>query len=167
MYRQIQDFLTDLAAEAESTLKVFRAIPERAAGQAIVPGGRTLSRLVWHLTCSLGEIARSSKMGVLEPHDDQSGDVPSMDRIIEAYEHSAGALGSLVQSQWTDEMLAQEIEVYGMTWKRGGALTMLITHQAHHRGQMTVLMRQAGLTVPGVLGPAREEWAQWEMAAQK
>jgi uncharacterized damage-inducible protein DinB len=30
---------------------------------------------------------------------------------------------------------------------------------------MTVLMRQAGLAVPGVYGPAREEWAAYGMAA--
>ena len=31
-------------------------------------------------------------------------------------------------------------------------------HHGTHDGP-TVLMRQAGLTVPGVYGPAREEWA--------
>ena len=43
----------------------------------------------------------------------------------------------------------------------------LINHQNHHRGQMTVLMRQAGLTVPGVYGPAKEEWATAGMEALK
>jgi uncharacterized damage-inducible protein DinB len=28
---------------------------------------------------------------------------------------------------------------------------------------MTVLMRQAGLKVPGVYGPAREEWTTYRM----
>jgi uncharacterized damage-inducible protein DinB len=28
---------------------------------------------------------------------------------------------------------------------------------------MTVLMRQAGLRVPGMYGPAQEDWAQWNM----
>ena len=41
-------------------------------------------------------------------------------------------------------------------------LMTLINHQNHHRGQMTVLMRQAGLTVPGVYGPAKEEWVGWD-----
>jgi uncharacterized damage-inducible protein DinB len=56
--------------------------------------------------------------------------------------------------------------MYGMTWTKGTVLVSLITHQAHHRGQMTVLMRQAGLKVPGVYGPAREEWAAMGMPAQ-
>jgi uncharacterized damage-inducible protein DinB len=38
-------------------------------------------------------------------------------------------------------------------------LTSLVRHQVHHREQMTILMRQAGIVVPGVYGPAREETA--------
>lgn len=167
MYRRIDDFLTDHTSESESTLKVFKTIPQSAAGQAVVPNGRTLGRLAWHLACSLGEIAKSSGLGKLEPHDDQNSDVPSMAAVTEAYERSARTFGPMLKSAWTDEMLDAEIEMYGMKWKRGGALSMLLMHQAHHRGQMTVLMRQAGLTVPGVVGPAQEEWAAWGMPAQK
>jgi uncharacterized damage-inducible protein DinB len=39
----------------------------------------------------------------------------------------------------------------------------LILHQVHHRGEMIVLMRMAGLAVPGIFGPTREEWAQYGM----
>jgi uncharacterized damage-inducible protein DinB len=31
---------------------------------------------------------------------------------------------------------------------------------------MTVLMRQAGIKVPGVYGPAKEEWAAYGMPVQ-
>ena len=34
----------------------------------------------------------------------------------------------------------------------------MVKHEVHHRAQMTVLMRQAGLAVPGIYGPAAEEW---------
>ena len=40
-------------------------------------------------------------------------------------------------------------------------LMTLINHQNHHRGQMTVLMRQAGLTVPGVYIPQRRMGYGW------
>ncbi|WP_306434409.1 DinB family protein [Paenibacillus sp. J2TS4] len=40
---------------------------------------------------------------------------------------------------------------------RGKLLSILLTHDTHHRGQMTVLLRQAGLTVPGVMGPTKEQ----------
>jgi uncharacterized damage-inducible protein DinB len=166
MYRRIEDFVADHSAQARYTLKLFRTVPDTAAGVAI-PGGRSLGRLAWHLTCSLGEIARNAGIGSVEPHDDQTGDVPPMATIADTYERSVAALDEMLESAWTDAMLDQEIQMYGKTWKRGDTLTMMLTHEAHHRGQMTVLMRQAGLAVPGMVGPAREEWAAWNMPAQK
>jgi alanyl-tRNA synthetase len=41
---------------------------------------------------------------------------------------------------------------------RVAALDVLIKHQTHHRGQLTIGMRQAGLVTPGMYGPAKEEW---------
>jgi hypothetical protein len=49
--------------------------------------------------------------------------------------------------------------MYGEEWAKGFVLQCLILHQAHHRGQMEVLMRQAGLKVTGIYGPAEEEWS--------
>lgn len=167
MFRRIDDFLATLAAETEHTLTLFRAIPESAAGQAVTQDGRTLGRLAWHITCAFGEIAKSGKIGAIEPHDDQTGDVPPIAEIIATYEKNAAAFAQLLPAVWQDDMLDQKIPMYGMEWRRGDALMMIVTHQCHHRGQMTVLMRQAGLKVPGILGPAREEWAQWGMQAQR
>jgi uncharacterized damage-inducible protein DinB len=54
-----------------------------------------------------------------------------------------------------------EDDMYGEKWPRGRSAHILIDHQTHHRGQMTVLMRQAGLVVPGIYGPAKEAWAAY------
>jgi uncharacterized damage-inducible protein DinB len=51
--------------------------------------------------------------------------------------------------------------MYGEKWTRGVTARVLLNHQTHHRGQMTILMRQAGLKVPGVYGPSKEEWAEY------
>lgn len=34
----------------------------------------------------------------------------------------------------------------------------LIKHIIHHRGQVTILMRQAGIKPSGVYGPPKEDW---------
>ena len=75
-------------------------------------------------------------------------------------------MAKAVRAGWTDADLPGEIDMYGEKWPRGQTLQALIAHEAHHRGQMTVLMRQAGLAVPGVYGPAREEWAAYGMPIQ-
>jgi uncharacterized damage-inducible protein DinB len=68
-----------------------------------------------------------------------------------------------VKASWSDATLDQEDDMYGETWKRGTTLTSLVLHQVHHRGQLTVLMRQAGLELPGIYGPARQEWVAYGM----
>ena len=63
-----------------------------------------------------------------------------------------------MKEQWTDESLLEEKDMYGEQWTVATVLQTLIQHQIHHRGQMTILMRQAGLTVPGMYGPSKDEW---------
>ena len=85
--------------------------------------------------------------------------------IVETFEKAAKSVNQEVGKNWTDETLEIEDEMYGMNWPRGTTLSTLINHQAHHRGQITVLMRQAGIPVVGVYGPAKEEWEAMGMAA--
>lgn len=65
-----------------------------------------------------------------------------------------------VQEQWNDETLEQSQQVMGVEWQNGATLRFTIMHQAHQRGQMTVLMRQAGLVVPEIYGPTYESWIE-------
>jgi uncharacterized damage-inducible protein DinB len=91
--------------------------------------------------------------------------VPATAReIFQAYNEAAIGLLEEIKRKWSDASLAQVDEMYGEKWSRAKTLRALINHQIHHRGQMTVLMRQAGLRVPGLFGPAREDWAKMGMS---
>lgn len=72
-----------------------------------------------------------------------------------------------MKSQWNDDDLKVLNNVFGQELPNGVTLSLLNQHQIHHRGQITVLMRQAGLKVPGIYGPAREEWAELGMKEPK
>lgn len=164
MFRQLSDFEGGWAYESEATQKILRALTPESLGQAVVPGGRTLGRLAWHITTSVFEMARHAGLPADGPADDSP--LPGAPEIVATYQRGAAQLRDLVRQHWTDGMLLETIEMYGQRWTRGQALSALIAHQAHHRGQITVLMWQAGLPVPGVYGPAREEWAAMGMPPQ-
>lgn len=57
--------------------------------------------------------------------------------------------------------------MYGEMWAEGKTLSVLVTHQIHHRSQLTIVMRLLGLKVPGTYGPSNEEWAAYGMPAQE
>jgi uncharacterized damage-inducible protein DinB len=95
----------------------------------------------------------------------QSPPPASASLLAAAYERASQSISHSVHTQWEDAMLPEVLDMYGEKWSRGAILYAIIKHEAHHRGQMTVLMRQANLKVPGVYGPSREEWVTFGMQA--
>ncbi len=158
MYRTIEDFLKDWRYESEMTAKTFGELTDKSLNQRVTAEGRTLGFLAWHITLCLGMAAEAGLPFVVP--EEFKGPAPAEATAIKnAYAQSAADLSACVQKTWKDSNLLEEVQMYGETWTRGYALFAMVKHQAHHRGQMTVLMRQAGLKVPGAYGPAKEEWA--------
>jgi uncharacterized damage-inducible protein DinB len=158
----IKDFDRHWTEEFDKTQKIFKHLTDRSLTQLVAPGGRTLGRLAWHITTTIPEMM--SRTGLTLAGPGQDAPVPTWASAISgAYQQVALSLLDQIKANWTDETLMMTDEMYGQIWKRGYTLTALIFHQIHHRGQITVLMRQAGLKVPGIYGPAREEWAVWGM----
>jgi uncharacterized damage-inducible protein DinB len=166
MYKTINDFTTDWKNESDSTLKILKALTDTSLSQKVTAEGRTLGFLAWHIVLTLGEMGGKAGLTIEAPAENSS--VPdSSSEISLAYEKTAKGLGEEVQKKWSDKMLGEVIEMYGEKWTRAQALAGLLKHEVHHRAQITVLMRQAGLKVPGVYGPAKEEWAQYGMPPMK
>ncbi|HXK11986.1 MAG TPA: DinB family protein [Vicinamibacteria bacterium] len=161
MFRRTADFEKAWQQESLSTRKVLETLTDASLSQAVAPGHRTLGRLAWHVAASLGEMMERTGLTIGGPGT-ESAPPASAAAIVAAYEAASKAVAQGV-SAWSDATLEVEDEMYGERWPRGMTLQVLIVHQAHHRGQMTVLMRQAGLKVPGVCGPAREEWTAYGM----
>jgi uncharacterized damage-inducible protein DinB len=160
MFRSLDDFTAAWTQESDGTLKVLRTLTDASLAQPIVPGGRTLGFLAWHITCTLAEMGGTQAGLVVEgPTEKTHPAVPAHAAdIVVQYERSAASLLDAVKTAWSDAQLGDPIPMYGEQWPRGLVLSILVSHQTHHRGQMIVLMRQAGLSVPGLYGPSREEW---------
>jgi uncharacterized damage-inducible protein DinB len=156
MFRSVEDFLAAWQAESKSTLRVFGALSDDSLAQSVVPGGYSLGSLAAHIT---GSIAKIPAHAGLLPMPMEAPAPASVAAITAAYEHNAQQVADAVAKQWSDAQLGEEIPMFGRTFRRGAVLTMLISHQGHHRAQMTVLMRQAGLKVPGVYGPSQDDLA--------
>lgn len=165
MFRTIADFIQSWTSESESTLKVFRELTDDSLSTRITPETRSLGGIAWHITCCIGEMMTTAGLPLGHLVTEQTPIPATAAELVAAYQTSAAAVNDAVGAQWTDDQLGEAIPMYGEQWKRGFVLAVLIAHQTHHRGQMTMLMRQAGLKVPGVCGPSREEWSAYGMAA--
>lgn len=164
MYRRLADFRFHWQEEAVDTLKVFDAIPDAKLGQAVSPEHRDLRRLAAHLASSITGLAEGMGLKVEGPRDEDAP-ASTLSGLRIAYAKASDSLLAALEA-WTDADLETEDTMFGhLVWKRGYTLLALEMHQAHHRGQMTVLMRQAGIRVPEFYGPVKEQWANMGMPA--
>jgi uncharacterized damage-inducible protein DinB len=159
--RSIDDFVTVWKQEAVSTKKLFDALSDGTMKQSVTGEHRDIGRLAWHITTTIREMMERTGLHVEGP--DPEAPVPSnAGEIAKAYQLSADSLVRALGA-WDDKTLDVEDNLYGEPWRRGLTLQILLLHQTHHRGQLTVLMRQAVLPVAGMYGPAKEDWVKFGM----
>lgn len=156
MYTKVRHFMDAWHAECTTTGRVLAALTDESLNQAVAPGFRTLGEIAWHMATSIGGIA--GWMGLAVGGPTRQDPMPTTAAGLRAaHEQAASDLAVHVEGEYTDETLKVRDRVYGEDWPRGLTLDVLLRHEIHHRGQLTVLMRQAGLKVPGVYGPSKEE----------
>lgn len=157
MYMTIQNFLEEYRNETMATQRLLDALTDESLKQEVAPGYRTLGHLAWHLVPN-GGILKPTGLRYEAP-EEQNEPPASAAAIAEAYGSASASLLEAVESQWTDGKLQETATIFGQEWKNGKTLDLFLKHEIHHRGQLTTLMRQAGLSVSGVYGPTKEEWA--------
>ncbi len=163
MYSTINEFIADWTQESSATIKLFQLITDKSLNQKVYHEGRTLGTIVWHIVFTVGEMM--SAAGIQLPDFDLQEKIPSnINAMIDKYKKYSDSLIETIKN-FDNSKLNEEYNVYGENWKFKELLKGLVYHQIHHRGQLTVLMRQAGLPVTGIYGPSKEEWKQFGMEA--
>mgnify|MGYP001588473185 CR=1 FL=1 len=166
MYYKISDFIEDWKYESEATIKILSNLTDSSLTKNSGENIRTPGRLAWHIVTSVGEMAHRTRLKFETVNE--SAPIPATAKeIADEYKRTSDNMLEELKAKWTDETLLLEDDMYSEMWKKGKTLGVLVTHQIHHRGQLTVVMRLAGLKVPGVYGPAKEEWANYGMQPQE
>jgi uncharacterized damage-inducible protein DinB len=158
MYKTISEFVEDWGRESAISLNVQRALTDASLQQKSDPEGNTLGKIAWHMVVMIGMTGSAAGLEITAP---SRGTEPpsSAASIADAYQTAAQSMAEQASKKLRDEQLASEMTYFGRSLPMARILQSLVRHQIHHRGQMTILMRQAGVVVPGVYGPSREESA--------
>lgn len=155
MYRKLDDFIQEWQHSSKGTISIFEAITDEKKSFEIVEGHNSLEWLSWHLTNSPADFM--SLIGLTLKVNLNPTEVPqTMKEITETYKQVSESVVQTVKEGLTDDELLKEVDNHGKPTAKGSLLRMMIDHQTHHRAQMQVLIRQAGLTVPGIMGPTKE-----------
>lgn len=165
MEMTIESIVKNWEKEAELTSRVLQALTDDSLLQRIIDDRRTLGELAWHLVTS---VQYMRALGLDFKGVDEGADATSSaDGIAWEYQRISKSMVLAIQTQWTDSHLHEKQVIAGEEWRNGESIKYSILHQAHHRGQMTVLMRQAGLVPPELYGPTYETWTDKGMEPLK
>lgn len=156
MFRRTEDFERIWWVEYALTSRMLGKVTEESLAYRETPDGRTLGEAIWRLSTALGDIMRPTDVIVQAP---VSGDpMPAgLDELLDAFRIAARSFMEQIRGQWDNPYLLKRIEVGGEMRPRGFFLYAVLRDHLHLRGQVALLMRQAGLEVPSLDIPTYEE----------
>src|ERR1041384_42937 len=165
---ELQSFFERWDAEARKTLNLLRALPAGQYDFRPDAGGRSLGELAWHLAEAEGYVTYGIEQGTFE----RGTKPPGLERPLSvealAPGNDQGQPGAVTRAlRLGPSDLDRTLKYFdGKTRSVRDLLwSAMLFHNIHHRGQLSVLCRLAGGTVPGMYGPNREEMARLKARA--
>jgi len=158
----IEMLLQELEQEAQTTRRVLERVPgDRLAWK---PHDRSMSlgQLALHIASMPGAIAEITQISPFPAPKFEQPSAKSAAELVPALEQSLAKARSILQ-KLNDADLAKIWRVMDgdrqvMALPVGVALrALMLNHWYHHRGQLSVYLRQVGVPVPSIYGPSADE----------
>ena len=159
----IREFLDELDREAPATRRALERIPVDKLTWTPHERSQSLGQLALHVATIPGRLAEVSMLPAFEANFAiPRPEAKSMDEILGAHDDGiarareiiGGMDDAALATPWRMVRGTQEV----MSMPRGQFLrSILFNHWYHHRGQMTVYLRQVGALVPAIYGASADE----------
>lgn len=159
----IEEIIGELDQESDNTRKILERVPPDHLGWRPHEKSMTMGQLAFHVAKIPGAIAEISA----QPSFDVTFRVPrpeatSVSELLETLTESVGQAKAIL-NKMTDadlgtpwRMMNGEQELFAIP--RGAFLrSVMLNHWYHHRGQLTVYLRQTGALLPAIYGDTADE----------
>jgi uncharacterized damage-inducible protein DinB len=159
---QIQAMLDELEQEAQTTRRVLERVPDDKLAWKPHVKSMSLGQLSLHVAMLPGAIAEISLQSPFQAPNFVQPAAQRAAELLPALEESlakartalAGQDDASLAAIWT--MVDGEKELFSVP--RGGLLrTLMLNHWYHHRGQLSVYLRELDVPVPSIYGPSADE----------
>ena len=159
----IDGMLQELEQEAQTTRRVLERVPENQLGWRPHPKARTLGELAMHVAVVPGSVAElfSSPSPAQVPQfadpvpNSASELIPALADSIAKAKRVLGGMGDEdMLATWS--MMQGERELFALP--RVALLrSIMLNHWYHHRGQLSVYLRELDVPIPSIYGPSADE----------
>jgi uncharacterized damage-inducible protein DinB len=159
----IDGMLQELDEEARTTRRVLERVPDNQLAWRPHEKARTLGELALHVAMVPGAVAEliaSQSPAQVPTFTDPSPKsaselIPTLDQsIAKAKEVLGGVDDAALMATW--RLMQGEREIFAVP--RVALLrSIMLNHWYHHRGQLTVYLRELDVPIPSIYGPSADE----------
>jgi uncharacterized damage-inducible protein DinB len=158
----IQSLIQELEQEAQTTRRVLERVPNDRLAWKPHDKSMSLGQLAMHVAVIPGAIAELSQQSpfqlpeFVQPSATSSAElIPALD---ESVKKAVGILRRMDDAALGKTWRAVDGDREVMAVPVGAVLrTIMLNHWYHHRGQLSVYLRQVGVAVPSIYGPSADE----------
>ena len=167
----IDDLLAELDQEAKTTRRVLARVPDDHLDWRPHERAFTLGELAMHVATIPGAIAELS----LRPTTDARTPIPrpsasSAEQLVATLDESVARAHTVLRAMGDDALATPWRSTNGdreVTIPRAALLrSVMLNHWYHHRGQLSVYLRQLGALVPAIYGSSADEGPAARKAAE-
>ncbi|HVQ65766.1 MAG TPA: DinB family protein [Terriglobia bacterium] len=159
----IESLLQELEQEAQTTRRVLERVPEDRLAWKPHDKSMSLGQLALHVATTPGFVAEFSQQSPFQiTKFTQQPSATSSAELMRALDESIGKARKILRGM-DDAALAKTWRVVDgdremMAMPVGAVMrTIMLNHWYHHRGQLSVYLRQVGALVPSIYGPSADE----------
>ena len=158
----IESLLQELEQEAQTTRRVLERVPEDRLSWKPHDKSMSLGQLALHVATTPGFVAEFCQQSPFQMPKFTQPSATSAAELMRALDESIGKARKILRGM--------DDAALGKTWRvvdgeremmamPGGAVmrTIMLNHWYHHRGQLSVYLRQVGAKVPSIYGPSADE----------
>jgi uncharacterized damage-inducible protein DinB len=159
----IDGMLQELEEEARTTRRVLERVPDNKLNWRPHEKARTLGELAMHVAMVPGAVAEliaspspAQVPQFTDPTTENASELVSTleDSIAKAKRVLGGVDDATLRETW--RMMQGEREVFAVP--RVALLrSIMLNHWYHHRGQLTVYLRELDVPIPSIYGPSGDE----------
>ena len=157
-----QALLGELEQEAQTTRRVLERVPGDRLGWKPHDKSMSLGQLALHVATIPGGIAEAIRRSPLQVPEFKQPSPASAAELMPALDKSVATAREFLQSM--------DDAAFGGTWRvvdgdrevlalpvAAVVRSIMLNHWYHHRGQLSVYLRQVGVPVPSIYGPSADE----------
>jgi len=158
----IDMYLQELEQEAQTTRRVLERVPGDKLDWKPHAKSMSLGQLALHVATVPGGVAEVACQTSVQLPQFTQASAKSASELLPALEQAVAKakqlLGGMDDAALSETWRAMDGDREVLAMPRGAFLrAIMLNHWYHHRGQLSVYLRQLGVPVPSIYGPSADE----------